>query len=251
MNLNKKFSVKQIGESKTLELYLYGEIEPEYYDFWTGKIVKPTTSANYVRKAIEEAGIDVDTINVYINSIGGDVGEGIAIYNILKRNPATVNVYVDAYAYSIASVVAMAGDKIVMPSNTIMMIHNAQMGCYGNSGKLRKAADDLDVINEASCNSYLIKTAGKISKEELVEMLDKETFLGADKALEFGFVDEISNPVDITESIEIIKQAQQRKNPNAKMAYDMLKKSQNPEQPTPSQKNADQTANEWFASLFK
>lgn len=249
MNLHKKFAVKQLGELKTLELYLYGEIESDYYDFWTGKKVESTTSANYVRKAIEEAG-NVDVINVYINSIGGDVGEGIAIYNILKRNSATVNVYIDAYAYSIASVIAMAGDKITMPSNTTMMIHNARMGCYGNSTELRKAADNLDVINEASCNSYLIKTAGKISKDELTKMLDSEIFLGAEKALEYGFADEISNPVDITESVEIIKQAQQRKNPNAKMAYDMLKKSQESE-PTPPQEKADQTINKWFASLFE
>ena len=126
-DLHKNYEVKQLGQERVLEIYLYGEIESDYYDWWTGKIVESKTSANYVRKAIDEAGT-VDKINIYINSLGGLVSEGNAIFNILKRSNAYKTVYVDAFAFSVASVIAMAGDKIVMPSNTTMMIHNAMKG---------------------------------------------------------------------------------------------------------------------------
>ena len=88
-------------------------------------------------------------INIYINSRGGSVFEGTAIYNQLRRHPAHKTVYVDGFACSIASVIAMAGDEVVMPRNALMMVHNAMMGVWGNAAELRKAADDLDKINEA------------------------------------------------------------------------------------------------------
>ena len=228
MNLRKNFEVKQFGELRTLEIYLYGEIEGDYYDWWRGEIVESTTSANYVRKAIDEAGT-VDKINVYINSCGGSVSEGNAIFNILKRTDAVVNVYIDAFAFSVASVIAMAGDKIIMPSNTTMMIHNAMMGAYGNSKELRKAADNLDVMNEASCNSYLIKAGDKITREELNEMLDTETFLTAEQAFAIGLCDEIANPVDISKSVDVIEQARKRENPKAKKALEILQSNAKPQ----------------------
>jgi ATP-dependent protease ClpP protease subunit len=239
--LKNKYEVKQIGEQKTLELYLYGEIETDYYDWWTGKTIESKTSANYVRKVLDEAG-NVDRINVYINSIGGSVSEGNAIYNILKRSPAEKVVYVDAFAYSVASVIAMAGDKIIMPSNTTMMIHNAMWGIFGNSQQLRKAADDLDIINEASCNTYLVKAGDKLSKEDLTKMLDAETYLTAEKALEIGLCDEIANPVDLSESIEVVEQAQQKQNAFAKQAAQQIKAEvkAKEEPPKPQEQNPPQ-----------
>lgn len=91
--LRREYEVKQKAKSKVLELYLYGEIMSDWYDWWNGQIVESTTSADYVRKAVSEAG-DVDEINVYINSVGGSVAEGNAIYNILKRSAAKKTVYV-------------------------------------------------------------------------------------------------------------------------------------------------------------
>lgn len=227
----KNYNVKQIGEAKTLELYLYGEIMADYYDWWSGKIIESKTSANYIRKSIDEAG-EINAINVYINSCGGSVSEGNAIYNILKRQNVPITVYVDAFAYSVASVIAMAGDKVIMPSNTVMMIHNAIMGAYGNAAELRKAADDLDVMNEASCNTYLVKTAGKIDKVQLTAMLDAETFMTAEKAFELGFCDEITNPVDTASALEVVEQAKQLKNPYAKQAYEQLKQPPNEKKPS-------------------
>lgn len=234
--LRKQFDVKQIKENKVLNLYLYGEITEDWYDWWSGQIVESTTSANYVRKAIDEAG-DVDEINVYINSIGGSVAEGNAIYNILKRTKAKVTAYIDAFAYSVASVIAMAADKVVMPSNTTMMIHNAMMGCFGNSEELRQAAANLDKINEASCNTYLVKAKDKLTRETLQELLDKETFFTADEALTYGLCDEVVDPVntDDTDYLEeVIKQALENKNPVAKKVIKRIKQAKaDPPEPKP------------------
>lgn len=257
--LRKQFVVKQIKENKVLDIYLYGEICADWYDWWSGQIIESTTSANYVRKAIDEAG-DVDQINVYINSIGGSVSEGNAIYNILKRAKATVTTYIDAFAYSVASVIAMAGDKVVMPSNTTMMIHNAMMGCFGNSAELRKAADDLDKINEASCNTYLVKAGDKVTREQLKEFLDKETFFTADEALTYGLCDEVVDPVntDDTDYLEeVIKQALENKNPVAKKVIERIKQAKaDPPEPKPEPQpqqpaQKEQDCFEWLAEQFK
>lgn len=216
-----RFEIKQIGELNILEIYLYGDIEGDYFDKWSGVYYSSDTSANHIRDMIAKAG-RVDGINVYINSMGGDLDEGVAINNILKRSSVPVYVYIDAFAFSIASVIAMAGTKVFMPSNATMMIHRAAMATYGNSEELRKAADDLDVINEASCNSYLAKS-DKLSREELDILLAKETFLTADKALEYGLIDEIIDPVNVEDSLEIVQKAMEKKNPYAKKAFEQIK----------------------------
>lgn len=240
---NKRYEVKQKGDLRVLELTLYGEIEGDYYDWWSGETVESATSAKYVQNALALAK-DYDSVNVYINSIGGSVSEGVAIHNILKRCGKPVNVYIDAFAYSVASVIAMAGDRVYMPSNATMMIHNAMMGCFGNSSELRKAADELDIINEASCNSYLTKS-DKLDRERLKAMLDAETFLTADMALKYGLCDEILNPVDLSESVDIAQQAVKKRNPNAKKAVEQLRQAKKDPEPQ------EQDSFEWLAEFFK
>ncbi|MEE3428569.1 MAG: head maturation protease, ClpP-related [Ruminococcus sp.] len=244
--LNKTFNVKQEGDKKILELYLYGDIQDDYIDWWTWEKVESTTSAKYIKKAIDEAG-NISEIIVYINSCGGSVMEGVAIYNILKRHSAFVTVCIDAFAYSVASVIAMAGDKVVMPSNTTMFIHNAWIATSGNSSQLRKTADDLDTINESTKSSYLAKAGEKLSKELLDELMDKETFLTADDAFKYGLCDEIANPIENTnDSKEIAEQA--LKNPNfndsskraIKQAYEnMTTQRKSPPAPPANQKAAE------------
>jgi ATP-dependent Clp protease protease subunit len=93
---------------------------------------------------------NMNTINLYVNSPGGSVFEGIAIHNMLKRHKAKVNVHVDALAASIASVIAMAGDTIFMPKNSMLMIHNPwTFQLWKCSSELRKVADDLDRIGSS------------------------------------------------------------------------------------------------------
>lgn len=148
-----------------------------------------TTGASF-RDDLKKLG-DVKTINLHINSPGGSVFEGISIYNQLKQNKATVNVYVDGLAASIASVIAMSGDTIFMPQNSMLMIHNPWTMCMGNAKELRKQADDLDRVGEQSVKTYLAKSNGKIDEDRLRQLMDDETWLSAEEAVDYGLADEI------------------------------------------------------------
>ena len=128
-------------------------------------------------------------IDIYINSPGGSVSEGIAIYNILKRTRSYKRVFIDGFACSIASVIAMAGNSISMPKSSMQMIHNAWTWTAGNASELRKAADDLDKINEVVVNAYMSKFKG--TEEELRELLDNESYLTAEECLEYGLCTKI------------------------------------------------------------
>lgn len=215
----KDYKFMQQGTERVLDVYLYGEIKSDEVR-WSGDVIESKTSANYVKRLIEEN--NPTQINLYINSVGGSVMEGTAIHNILTRCSATVTVYIDAFAYSVASVIAMAGDKVVMPANTTMMIHNAWLLVAGNAAELRKAADDLDTINEASKESYLKRFKG--TPEKLQELLDKETFLTAKQCVEYGLADEIAGTVDVTETQEVVEEAKNNNNPYAKQAVEALNK---------------------------
>ena len=129
-----------------------------------GEIVSEEISATSFKDDLDDLG-DVKTINLHINSPGGSVFEGIAIHNMLKMHKAKINVYVDGLAASIASVIAMSGDTIFMPENSMLMIHNPWTVAMGNSKELRKQADDLDRIAQMSVKTYLSKSNGKIDEE--------------------------------------------------------------------------------------
>lgn len=164
----------------------------------TGKeeLVESKTSQRYFVDNL--AGLTAaDTVNLYINCTGGSVKEAIGIYNVLKRCPAPVTAYIDGFACSAASVIAMAADKVIMPRNTAMMIHNASGGAWGTANDLRKAADDLDVINRAAIQSYTMHAGDKLPADELQKMLDAETWLTAEDCVKWGLADELgTNEVD-------------------------------------------------------
>ena len=167
-------------DNKELTIYLYDDISAGD-SFWgldgTSKGIRDLLKDSY------------ETVNVRINSYGGDVFEGIAIFNLLKSYPGKVNVYIDSCACSIASVIAMAGDKIYMPENTFMMIHNCWSYAMGNAEDLRKTAEDLDTIMKGSIASYMSRV--NISEERLKELLDQETWLSAKDCVAMGFADEL------------------------------------------------------------
>lgn len=175
--------------SDTLELRIYNTVEQD--SWWK----ESETSAKYFAEQLD-AHKNAKEIKVYINSLGGSVMEGIAIYNQLKRHSAHKTVYIDGFACSIASVIAMAGDTVIMPKNAVMMIHNAWVVAMGNAAELRKAADDLDVINAASMQAYLDRAGEKLTREKLTEMLDAETYLTAEQCIEYGFADKHSEDDD-------------------------------------------------------
>ena len=145
-------------------------------------------SADQVYKELENFGNDIDTINLYINSPGGSVTEGCAIYSALKRHKAVKNVYIDGQCSSIASVIAMAGDKIAMSPVATMMIHNPITALAGDAIELRKTAAILDIMKETIINAYVTKS--HLSREEISVLMDTTTYFSVDQAIEKGFATE-------------------------------------------------------------
>nr|DAG72921.1 MAG TPA: Putative ATP dependent Clp protease [Caudoviricetes sp.] len=191
----------------TLDLYIYGDVAGDSQDWWTGEVIQSETSANALRDALAEYP-DAKEIAIYINSYGGSVFEGTAIYNQLKRHSAHKTVYVDGFACSIASVIAMAGDTVVMPRNALMMIHNMSMGVYGTAAELRQAAENLDTINQAGMAAYLEKAGDKLEPEKLKEMYDAETWLTAEQCMTLGLADQYAEAdADMSKAAEILQKA--------------------------------------------
>lgn len=205
--MKQMWEIKQKAETDELDLYIYGDVENDGYDFWTGEVIRSETSANAFREALEE-NPGVVQINIYINSYGGSVFEGTAIYNQLKRHPAHKTVYIDGFACSIASVIAMAGDEVVMPRNAMMMVHNMWMGTVGNAAELRKAADDLDKINEAGRTAYLEKAGDKLSPELIAQLEDDETWLTAEECIKYGLADRYAEQdADMSNAERVLQRA--------------------------------------------
>lgn len=201
------WELKQSAVPGVLDMYIYGYVEPDSYDWWTDQVIESETSANFFRSELAKHA-DVQQINIYINSYGGSVYEGTAIYNQLKRHPAQKTVYVDGFACSVAAVIAMAGDKVIMPRNTLMMIHEAENVAIGNARELRKAADDLDVIMEANRQAFLQKAGEKLTEEKLIEMLAAGTWLTAAHCIEYGLADEYAEKdADLTQAREMLQKA--------------------------------------------
>lgn len=204
--MKRMWELKQSAEN-TLALYIYGDVEGDSYDWWTGQAIESETSANHFRDELAKHE-NVTHIDIYINSYGGSVFEGTAIYNQLRRHTAQKTVYVDGFACSVASVIAMAGDKVVMPKNTMMMIHNAWTVAIGNAAELRKSADDLDQINKGNRQAYLQKAGEKLTEESLIEMLDTETWLTAQECIDLGLADEFAEKdADMSNAATVLQKA--------------------------------------------
>lgn len=176
---------------KRAELLLYGDISTTS---WFGDEITPKQF-----KADLDALGNISELDIYINSGGGDVFAGFAIYNMLKRHAATKTVYIDGLAASIASVIAMAGDKIIMPENSMMMIHNSWTFAAGNKAQLRKIADEMEKIDGSLVGIYVTKT-GK-SSENIAALLDAETWFTATEAVEAGLADEIETSKKLAASV--------------------------------------------------
>ena len=131
----------------------------------------------------------VDDIEVVINSPGGVVGDGVAIYNALKRHPANITTSIEGYALSMGSVIAMAGDSVQMASTGIFMIHDPWSIAMGSATEMRKEADVLDVHKKALIKAYSMRPG--VSPEDASQLMADETWMDADLALSFGFVDSL------------------------------------------------------------
>lgn len=170
------FSMEKFENEANINIY--GDITS-----WAWEELGEVSAVN-LSKQIDALG-DVSKINVYINSYGGEVAEGLAIYNALKRHKAKVKTVCDGFACSIASVIFMAGDERVMNDSSLLMIHNAWTFAEGNADQLRKQADDLEKITQASVVAY--KAHSTLSEEEIKALMDNETWILPEEALEYGF----------------------------------------------------------------
>ena len=172
---NKKYFQLTQRENEA-DLYIFGDIVEE---LWFENEVSPNSLMAQLEK------IECENLNVYINSYGGSVSAGLTIYNQLKRHKAKVTTYCEGFACSIASIIFMAGDNRVMSNGSLLMIHNPWTVVSGNAKDLRKEAEALDKIAQASINIYMENI--NINEEELINLLDNETWLTPQEAIEFGF----------------------------------------------------------------
>lgn len=143
---------------------------------------------------------DVQTINLHIHSPGGDVFEGMAIYNLLANHPATINVYIDGLAASMASVIAMVGNTVYIPENAMIMIHKPWGIQGGNSDDMRRYAELLDKVETTLLMAYTKKT-GK-TEDEIRSWLAAETWLSGPEAVEHGFADQLVEPLAMAASLK-------------------------------------------------
>lgn len=175
---------KQVGE--TYKLYVYDIVKR---DDW---FKESETSASYFAEKLSEVP-EGSTLEVHINSDGGDAYEGTAIYNQLKAAPVHKIGIVDGHAFSAATFILQACDERVMETGTTLLVHNAWTMAMGNAKELRAIADDLDKLMESNRSIYLERCS--MSEDELIALMDEDRILSPEEALSYGFVDRIAGSV--------------------------------------------------------
>ena len=188
--MDKQLNMWNLTKNKddSADLILYGDIGDSWLDDVSSKDI-----------ANELKNLDVSTINLRINSGGGDVFTAIAISNLLKNHKANVIAHIDGLAASAATIITSACDKVIMPKNALFMIHNPWTVVGGEAKDMIKTAEQLDKVKNSIINTYKSKTNLEI--EEISKLMDEETWLDPYEAKEKGFIDEISDE----ENIEVIE----------------------------------------------
>jgi ATP-dependent Clp protease protease subunit len=229
------FNVMKTSEKKA-SIDMYGEIVDEQFD-------DVETSAVSFKQALKDLG-DVEEIDLNINSPGGSVFSGITIYNMIKNHPAKITAHIQGLAASIATCIAMGADKVVMPANAMMMIHNAWTLAMGNSNDLRKQADDLDKINQTVFQSYVDKNPD-IDHALLQKMMDEETWLTADECKNLGIIDEIGSSSKVAAKISPEMEAKFKNMPNQFKYYNVE------DDPEPNENADNEVINDKLDDIFK
>ena len=192
----KKFNCFEVrNETATsADLYFYGDIVSDWWGAWQEEDQYPEAIKNFLN------GQQGKALNIYINSGGGNVFAGIAIYNMIRRfaETATVKVYVDGLAGSIASVIAFSGSEPPkIPSNAFLMIHNPWALVEGNASDLRKMADDLDVITDGIVNVYMEHVKEGVTEDQIRSLMDAETWMTGSEAAEYFNIEQSENVAEI------------------------------------------------------
>lgn len=178
-----KMEIKNKLEDRA-DLFFYGDICSSTWGCWEDEDKCPQDVADFLK--------DLDNnkeINIYINSGGGSVFAGLAIYNQLKRHPANKTVYVDGLAASISSVIALAGDKVIIPKNAQFMIHKPWSWAIGNANDLRKTADSLDSCEQSILNVYEENLKGGVDIETIKQFVNDETWFTGEEAAKYFNID--------------------------------------------------------------
>ncbi|WP_162463103.1 head maturation protease, ClpP-related [Paenibacillus psychroresistens] len=178
--------------NNSAELTIYSPIDDE--ESWWYDSVTPKS----LMRELDAAG-DVTEIVVRINSGGGSAFAGLTIYELLKNHKASITTRIDGLAASAASIIAMAGDKIVMGTGAMMMVHNPWTMAMGESKDLRHTADVLDQVAKSLISVYQDRTG--LDPKDIKKLLDKETWLTADEAVSQGFADEVDRKYMVSASI--------------------------------------------------
>ena len=184
------YEIKAQAEEKRAELWIYEEIGE---NFWGEGV----TAKQFVK---DLTALDVETIDLHINSPGGNVFDGLAIFNALRAHPATVNSYIDGLAASIATVVALAGEHVSMAANALFVIHKSFGIMMGDSDEAHDFGSLLEDIDATLTATYSAKTG--MSQDAALAMLKPETRMTAPRARDLGFVDEITGSMAIAASVD-------------------------------------------------
>ena len=187
-------ALKIQAKSKTAEIWLYGDIGES---MWGDSI-----SAKQFTEELKKAGA-VSSILLHINSPGGSVFDGLAIYNQLKAHSAHVDVEIDGMALSIASIIALAGDTVKMAGNAFFMIHNPWTMAAGEAKDFREMADRLDMVRDNLLGTYYSKVSKNASREQIAALMDAETWFNVEDAHKIGFVDEVFNALDVAAKFDL------------------------------------------------
>lgn len=199
--MKKYYNLAVNEETREADIYIFGDILEPTSQAWFG--VEADVSAYSLAQEIE--GLDVDKINVHINSYGGHVSDGWAIYNMLVAHKAAVTTINEGFACSAASVVFMAGTVRIMRKLSALFIHNVQSSVYGDAEAKRKAAQDDDAMSRASAQAYLAHV--NISEEQLMGMLKAETWIFPEDALKMGFASAIEDETAPVAAVQTAKQS--------------------------------------------
>lgn len=199
--INGKMVIKNETE-ESADLYFYGDIRSTSYDddsWWSSGNPEdraPQDVADFLNQ-LE----GTNSVNLHINSGGGDVFAGIAIYNILKNSKANITTYVEGLAASSASLIAFAGDKVVVPKSAQLMVHNPWTIAMGNANDFRDTADMLDQIAKSILNIYMDNVQDGVEEETIKTMMDNETWLTGEEALEY-FSIEVDDKLSVAASVD-------------------------------------------------
>ena len=187
--MNEKWYNIQNKAGETADIYIFDEIG-----------TYGVTAPDFIS---EIKGLKDMPINLRINSLGGDVFDGMAMYNVIKRREAKTTVYIEGIAASIATIIALGADEVIMAENSLFMIHNAWGGTSGEAKDMRKTAETLDKISSELTEIYVKKTG--LSFEAISEMMDEETWLNAQEAFNLGFIDTISDSIKVAAKYDVSK----------------------------------------------